>query len=126
MFRDAAERRWLNGVVHPATRESIKRRLRNLEKQGHRCPAVVAPLLLEADWTSLVDKVWVVVAPEDKVFQRLEQDRNQPPSVTRARLSAQLPQQQQVAHADAVIENDGDTGALRARVAHLYHALTNG
>ncbi|MFW6056894.1 MAG: dephospho-CoA kinase [Chloroflexota bacterium] len=123
VFHDSAARSWLNGVVHPATRESIERQLRRLEERGRRCAAVEATLLLEADWASLVDRVWVVVAPEDKVFERLERDRNQSPSATRARLSSQMPAQQQAAHADAVIENDGDIEALRAHVTRLYRAL---
>ncbi len=126
VFHNSAARRWLNGVVHPATRESVQRRLRRLEQQGNRCAAVEATLLLEADWASLVDRVWVVVAPEEKVFERLERDRNQPPSATRARLSTQMPAEQQAAYADAVIENNGDIEALRAQVTRLYRALPDG
>lgn len=123
VFNDAAAREWLNNLVHPATRVRVESRIEKLRKQGHRCAAVEAPLLVEAGWADFLDQVWLVVAPDDTVVRRLERDRGQSAEATRSRLSAQTPGEKQRAHADTVIVNDGDMRALRSRVAELLQTL---
>lgn len=126
VFAEPAEREWLNELVHPATRASVERRLRNIERRGARCAAVEATLLIEAGWTSLVDELWLVVAPEDTVIHRLERDRSQPAEATRSRLSAQTPAEQLLPHADAVLYNEGDLDSLRNQVRMHLERLREG
>ena len=123
VFQDERAREWLNGVVHPATRDRVERRLKKLKKQGSTCAAVEATLLLEAGWDKMVDHVWLVVAPEDTVVQRLERDRSQPGEATLARLAAQTPAEKQLPHVDAVIRNEGDIDELESQVRRLLQGI---
>ena len=55
----------LNGIVHPATRLRVERGIRRLSHAGHSCVVLEATLLIDAGWRDMVDRLWVVAAPDD-------------------------------------------------------------
>ncbi len=125
VFADLQARTWLNSLVHPAARKIVEGRLKKLKRQGVRCAAVEATLLIEAGWADLVDELWLIVASEDTVIRRLEKDRNQPAESTRSRLSAQTPAEEHLPHVDAVLYNDGNLKTLRSQVEQHLERLRN-
>ncbi len=78
-----------------------------------------APLLVEAGWTSLVDEVWVTVAPEATVLKRLEEKVGLSRTKALARIRSQLPSEERIKHAHAVINTDCDLDELRAEVKEV-------
>jgi len=80
-------------------------------------------VLLEAKGTGLVDCIWLVTAPRRAIHERLAGSRDLTPDDIEARMAAQLSDDERRAHADVVIENDGDLAALRARVAAAWRTL---
>ncbi len=123
VFADARARERLNAIVHPATRQSVRRRLAALQREGHPWAAIEATLLIEAGWLDMVDRLWVVAAPEDAVVERLGRDRHMDEAGVRVRLAAQMPAGAKMARADDIIYNDGGEAELAARVRQLWDAL---
>jgi dephospho-CoA kinase len=80
----------------------------------------VAPLLVEAGWFGLVDEVWVTVAPESQVIERVRGRDGLDADAIMARVQSQISQEERLAHADAVIDNGGGLDELRDRVRELW------
>jgi dephospho-CoA kinase len=118
VFTDAAARRRLEAILHPAIRTEM-------ERQSAAAPGpyqmLVIPLLTESGRRDHLDRVLVVDAPERLQIERLiERDQ-----VTReqalAALGSQAKRDARLAFADDVIVNDGDPATLTARVEALHH-----
>ncbi len=126
VFDDPTALELLNAIVHPATRRRVKGKLRRLSSAGHAWAAVEAALLIEAGWGDMVDRLWVVAAPDDVVLARLARDRGQDETSIRTRMSRQMPMERKMEYADDIIYNDGDPAELEQRVRSLWHELTTG
>jgi dephospho-CoA kinase len=104
----------LTSIVWPATFESIRRNVTELRASGATLPIVVeAAILIEANWHSLFDEIWLVRAPREQVVTRIEIQRGLKPSETEARIRAQLSDEDRAKHATLVIENNGSIEELR-------------
>jgi len=124
VFEDPQALRTLNRIVHPRMYDRMGELVTELRARGGM-PAIVieAAILLEANWTPLVDFVWVVVASEATVTERLSQQRNLSPEQVRARLAAQLPDEERLKQAQVVIPNDGSLAEVRAAVRQAWEQL---
>ena len=121
VFDDPEGLKRLTDIVWPRIREGLEKRIISERNAGDTKVVVVeAAVLFEAGWGPLFDEVWVVTAPEDDVLERLERQRNQKPEQTRARLRAQMTNEERVKRADAVVRNDEDRAALAATVQQLW------
>lgn len=101
----------------------VKAQIEDYRRQGVEVVVLEAPLLIEANWTSLVDEVWVTVASESMVLRRLAERAGLPESAVLARIRSQLSSEERVRHANVVINNDGDFNDLKARVSQLWQRL---
>jgi dephospho-CoA kinase len=113
----------LNRIMHPRMYDMIKDRIAEYRRQGVDVVVLEAAILIEANWTSLVDEVWVTVAPEAAVLERVKQQRGQNEAQTSARIRAQLTNVERIKHADVVINNDGTPEELKAKVKELWERL---
>jgi dephospho-CoA kinase len=97
-----------------------------LRASGERKPIVVeAAILLEANWQPLFNEIWLVVAAQEHVIERVERARGLKPEQTEARIKAQLSDDERRKHATLVITNNGTIEALRIQVAEIWQsALT--
>ena len=118
VFADAAERRWLEGVVHPLVRQRFADELERLAA----APAVVLmiPLLFEAGLEGLCTEIWLVDCPEAEQLGRLRSRDGLGEVEARARLAAQWPQQRKRALADVVIDNEDGQKSLADRLARAF------
>jgi dephospho-CoA kinase len=80
------------------------------------------PILRSAAQAAEFDTVVVVVAEEPVRVARL-MDRGLTEADARARIAAQISDDERVAFADHVIHNDGDEAALRRQVERLWEEL---
>jgi len=113
----------LNQITHPRIYEMVKARLEEYQRQGVSVVVLEAPLLIEAGWSSLVDEVWVTVAPESTVLRRLKQRPGLSEQQSLARIHSQLPSEERIKHADVVIDNDCSLNELKAKVRELWQGL---
>jgi dephospho-CoA kinase len=127
VFADPEALRTLNHIVHPKMYDRMAELIAELRTQGGMKAIVVeAAVLIEANWMPLVDQVWVVVASESVVVERLAKQRNLSPEQVRTRIAAQLSNDERRKHAQVVIRNDGSIEQVHAAVQqaweHLCHA----
>jgi len=126
VFGDPDARRRLEAIVWPAIRTLIGEQLGRLREQGERVAVVEAAVLIEADWVPLVDEVWVVTTEPETAIARLAERNGMSEEQARARIAAQLTNDERRAHADVVIENDGSVEELERAVEDAWAKLANG
>jgi dephospho-CoA kinase len=121
VFDDPWSLKRLTDIVWPKIREGLKDRMAGERDGGGTDVLVVeAAVLFEAGWESLFDEIWVVTAHEKDVLERLERQRNQNPEQTRARVRAQMTNEEREQRADVMVRNDEDRVALAATVRKLW------
>ena len=124
VFADPAALEQLNGIMHPRMFDMMKARLDEHRRQGTKIVVLEAAILIEAEWTPLVDEVWVTVASEPVVVERVQERTGLPEEQIRSRIRSQLSNEERIRQADEVIGNDGSLDELRATVAKLWEKLT--
>jgi dephospho-CoA kinase len=126
VFADTAALNRLNRILHPRIYEIAKRKIEEYRQARSRIVVLEAALLIEADWTSLVDlvdQVWVTTAPEATIVRRLKSQRGLEQEQILARLQAQMPAGEKAKRADVVINTDCPLDELRKIVAGLWRNL---
>jgi len=114
----------LNRVVHPRMFEMMKERIEQHRRQGIKVVVLDAAILFEANWTPLVDMIWVVIASEPVVVARAVARTGLPEDQIRARLHSQMSNEERIKRADKVIRNDGTIDELRVQVIDLCKQLS--
>ena len=124
VFADPAALQTLNRIMHGKIFAYIQGQIAYIrQKQAAQVVAVEAAVLLEAGWQALVDRLWVVVAPVEVAVARLRDDRGVAEDQARARIAAQMSNDERIAHADTVIHNAADLDALRHTIAAAWRLL---
>jgi len=119
-----AESLWrLNQIMHPRMYDTIKAQLEEYRQQGVAVAVLEAPLLIEANWTSVVDEVWVTVASEATVLKRLQERTGLSKEKSLARIRSQLPSEERIKRADVVINTDCSLEEVKTRVKELWDRL---
>lgn len=113
----------LNQIMHPRMHDMMKAQIEEYRRQGADVVVLEAAVLIEANWTSLVDEVWVTVASEAIVLERLKKQRGLDEEQTLARIRSQLSLEERVKHADVIINNDGELAEMKATVKELWARL---
>jgi len=116
IFADADARRTVERILHPAILAELERQSR---AAGGPYQLLVIPLLVERHLAGLVDRVLVVDCEPATQLERLMKRDGETRESAQAMLAAQAPREARLAAADDVIQNDGEPGALAARVAAL-------
>jgi dephospho-CoA kinase len=126
VFGDPAQRKRLEGIVWPWMRATMERRFDELREEGVPIVVLEAAVLLEADWTPLVDQVWVVIVSPEIARERIVARNGLAPEQADQRIAAQLTNAERARHAQVIIENNGTLDALRERVDAAWEGLTAG
>ncbi|MDO9334588.1 MAG: dephospho-CoA kinase [Dehalococcoidales bacterium] len=113
----------LNRIVHPRMFEMMKERIEQYRRQGVKVVVLDAAILFEANWTPLVNEIWVVVASEPVVITRAKARTGLLEDQIRSRLRSQMSNEERMKRANAVIHNDGTFEDLRAKVRGLWGKL---
>jgi dephospho-CoA kinase len=107
VFADAAARRELEAIIHPAVHRATEAGIRAFELTGEYPMAVVdVPLLFETGGEKKFDRVIVTTCPVALQMQRML-ERGLTEEAARQRLAAQLPADQKTSRADYVIDTSG-------------------
>ena len=116
-FADDDRRRRLEAILHPLIGE---RTLETAAASGGPYQIIVIPLLVEADFGWLVDRVLVVDCPEPMQRLRLlDRDQDDPKQVQRM-IASQASRETRLAAADDVLDNSGSPDQARGQVAALH------
>lgn len=117
IFNHAADKAWLEQLLHPAIRQSLLAQLNALTSPY---VLLVAPLLLENKLNSVVNRVLVVDLPEQLQRQRAMTRDNANAEQIDAIMAAQLSRQDRLAQADDIIRNDSTLEALQQQIMPLH------
>ena len=123
VFGDQAHRERLQAIVWPLMKGMMRRLIDDFRNQGIGVAVIEAAVLIEADWVDLVDQVWVVAVPVEVAAARLIARNGLTPDQARARISAQLSNEERARQADVVIDNSGSVEQVRSRLAELWDGL---
>ncbi len=113
----------LNQIMHPRMYDMIRAQIEEYRRQGVDVVVVEAAVLIEANWTPLVDEVWATLVSEASVVRRLNERSGLSEQQSLARIRSQMSNEERVKHADVVINNDGDVNQLKTRVKELWCRL---
>ena len=125
MFGDPESLAKLNQIMHPRMYQMMKAQIEEYRRQGAAVVVLEAAILIEANWMPLVDEVWITVAPEAAVLERVKKQRGLAEEQTSARIRSQLSSEERIKHADVVINNDRDLDEVKAKVKELWERLHN-
>ncbi|WPC04385.1 dephospho-CoA kinase [Pseudomonas benzenivorans] len=117
VFTDAAERRWLEALLHPLIRQEITDYLARAESPY---AVLVSPLLIESGQHELTQRILVVDAPEQLRIERTIQRDQTTAEQVQAILKAQASREERLRHADDILVNDRDLDWLRSEVERLH------
>ncbi len=126
IFHDPAIRQRLNRVLHPLILAELKCRLLEVAADADVSPTLVVvevPLLYEAGWQGMFDRVVAVRVNEEELIRRLMRRDLLGREAAAAALAAQWPSGDKTSRADYVIDNNGSLAALRAAVERLMPYL---
>jgi len=123
VFQDPTKRKILEEIVHPRVAEAKDKRLRELQRAGHRIAMVDVPLLFESGWDRLFDLVIVVYVPASVQLERLMQRDHMRLEEARSRLDAQMPIEDKRKLGDLVVDNSGTPEETREQVRRLWEEL---
>lgn len=122
VFNDKDALADLNGIVHPAMQDEIRRQI-----EAHRGTSTVVvldfPLLGENPRKDLAATIVVDVPPELAV-ERLVEQRGMEVDDAQARIASQISREERLATATHVVDNAGDRKALEGEVEQLWASLS--
>ncbi len=119
VFKDPAERAWLEALLHPVIRQELARQLK---PQEYALPYVllVSPLLLETDQHTMVERIVVVDVPESVQVERTMARDNNPRDQVERIIAAQIPRDTRLEKAHDVIDNSHPLDQVRQQVESLH------
>jgi dephospho-CoA kinase len=120
VFADPEARTKLEKITHPAIARRADEKLAALRTESAPVVFYVAPLLVEAGRTSLVDEIWVVYADEATQLKRLMLRDGIGTDEARSRLAAQMPMAEKKKYGRIVIDNLGTERELEEKVREVW------
>ena len=122
VFADAAARRDLEAIVHPAVYRAIAAGLRAFELTGSQLAIVDIPLLYETAGEHRFDRVVATLCSPETQLARL-QARGLSEMAARQRLDAQIPAEKKASRADFVVRTDGTFADTYSQVEAIWQQL---
>ncbi len=117
IFSDLAAKQTLENILHPKIRQQII-----LQSQQQHSPYIILaiPLLVESKMVDLVDRILVIDIHPNLQLSRLQQRDNILAEQAQSMLDAQCSQEQRLAKADDLIDNNNNPSALNKQVELLH------
>ncbi|MGO8689383.1 MAG: dephospho-CoA kinase [Thermoguttaceae bacterium] len=116
------ERKYLEGLTHPEIGRLLQAQAAAMEAGGVKIAVLDAPLILEAGWDKLCEKLVFVDSPaEVRLARALGRGWNEEEFA--ARQAAQESLDLKRRRADVIIDNAGSPQRTAAQVEHFWHSL---
>jgi dephospho-CoA kinase len=123
VFNDPPARLRLEAIMHPRIQALGEAQFATLAAAGHPLALYEASLLVEANRHREFDGLIVVTASPATQLARVLARGGLTEAEATARIAAQLPLEEKLRYATAVIDNDGDVAATEAQVDALLAQL---
>lgn len=126
VFSDPKKREKLNKIVHPFVIEKIKKIIEKKIQDGERAIIIESALILEEGDTFFpqwLDKLILVLAPDELRIQRLLKHRNLSKEEILARMRSQKSPEEKIPFANWIIVNDDDFVKLNREVEKIIKEI---
>lgn len=123
VFGDPAQMKRLTDIAWPEIRRMASEEIEAERARGTSIVVLEAAVLIEAEWTDLVDQVWVVYVKPEIARERLMARNNLSADAAQARIDSQLSNKERLALADVKIENSDTLEDLLKRVEARWKKL---
>ncbi len=117
VFDSTTERKRLEAILHPKIREEVQRQLSTLD--APYC-IVIIPLLIEAKFTDLVDRILVIDADEELQITRACKRSGMSEMEIRKIMAAQISRAEKLKEADDIIQNNSFMNHFENEIARLH------
>ena len=125
VFGQPEELKKLTDIVWPAIRTLAREDIARVRTAGTaRVIVLEAAVLLEAGWQDLGDEVWVVVVDRAVAITRAMSRDNAQRATVESRLDAQLSNQERIARAHVVIDNNATPEAMLAQLHTQWQRIS--
>lgn len=121
IFRDSKARKQLDAITHPAIARKAEERFASCA--GQEFVFFVVPLLYESGMDAYCDVVWLVHVDDALRQKRLMARDGIDADYAKQKMTAQMSEEERLAHAPEVIWNDGDLPHLHLQVQALMKKL---
>lgn len=126
VFNDAAKRKQLEAITHPAIAKLFEKHKQTLENLGTSTWMFYeAAVIIESNRHKEFDALILVTASEDVRVERLGSVRGIDEQIARRVMQAQLSDVEKAKHADFIIDNSGSKTELRQKAQILITGLQN-
>lgn len=123
VFGDAAKRKTLNAIVHPAVRRAMLWGVVRCWLKGERFCVLDVPLLIEAGLWKWVGMVVVVYCSEEVQLKRLMARDGSTEDAAMARINSQMRISEKKLYADELIDNSGELSEVEEKVNSLLQKV---
>ena len=123
IFSDEAQRRALEGILHPMIQHRIMQRIRQAGQDGVPFLFLSVPLLFETGMDALCDETWCLSLDEEKQIERVMERDHLSRAEVMARINSQMPLAEKERRATVVIRTDRSIDATRAELNGLLRDL---
>jgi dephospho-CoA kinase len=121
VFSDAAERKALETITHPAIRAVMKARMTHYETtEPDKLVVVDVPLLYESKLEGYFEQVMVVYVPRPTQLRRLMERDGLSAEEADKRLQAQMDIEEKKQRADILIDNSGSLAETAEQIARFW------
>ena len=124
VFSDPEHLKTLNSITWPRIYDMVDQILDDHRSNDVKVAVLEAAILIEADWTALVDEVWVTAVPIEVASARLQKRNNLTEEQALLRISSQISNEERAATADVVIETTPRLEQVEATVLGVWAERT--
>ena len=123
LFGSEANRQLLNGIVHPAVKDYVRRTAAEEEKKGKLALLVLeAALLIEEHYDEVCQELWYIYTSEDNRRKRLKETRGYTDAKITAIFRSQLPEEVFRSRCTETIDNNGSREETQEQIRQLLLA----
>lgn len=126
VFADPANLQRLNEIMWPRMYSMMYEQLQKLEKDGVKIVILEAALLIEAEWTPLVNEVWVTVVDEASAVERLKSRNGLEEDQALARIRSQLSNEERSEHGDVILDTNCTLDEVKEKTYDLWKTRIEG
>lgn len=124
VYKDAAKKRTLEGILHPEIRDRWSRQAKEAEA-AHRMFIVDIPLLFETKAESLFDRIIAVACSVETQLSRMERHRHLAREISEKIIASQMPMEVKISRSHHVVWNEGTLETLTAQTDFLARFLND-
>lgn len=124
VFDDPEELKKLTDIVWPEIRRMAELEIAALDAiDPDNICVLEAAVLLEAGWKDLASEIWTIIVDRETAIERAMARDNVTREAVESRLNAQLSNEERIAGADVVIENNGTKEELLERLREEWQRI---